>query len=170
MANFELPKTSETTGYPTLAVSLRNLMILRTKGLAPLVQGRCTQSWGLSNEMTSLKTLACTLTTWLPLFKGLMTTAASQADSLQEDIIVVPMPQLSPHMTSGTISKWLKKPGDEISTYDVVFEVDTDSLSEEAYKVGDFAGSVTMLIEVSRCHHASHFCGKYCDALVRSLL
>lgn len=60
------------------------------------------------------------------------------------------MPQLSPHMQSGTVSKWLKKPGEEIGMYDVIFEVNTETLSEEAYKVGDFAGSVTMLVEV-RC-------------------
>ena len=52
-------------------------------------------------------------------------------------------------MKSGTVSKWLKKPGEEISVYDVVLEVDTETLSEEAYKIGDFAGSVTMLVEVS---------------------
>ena len=59
------------------------------------------------------------------------------------------MPQLSPHMESGSISKWLKKEGNEIATYDVIFEVDTKTLSEEAYKIGDFAGTVTMLVEVS---------------------
>lgn len=76
------------------------------------------------------------------------TSVAYRGDSLQDDLIVIPMPQLSPHMSSGRITKWLKKAGDEISTYDVLFEVETDSLSEEAYKVGDFAGSVTMLVEV----------------------
>lgn len=79
---------------------------------------------------------------------GLSTSAASSASSLKDDLVVVPMPQLSPHMSSGRIRRWLKEEGDEITTYDVIFEVDTESLSEEAYKVGDFAGSVTMLVEV----------------------
>ena len=70
-------------------------------------------------------------------------------EDLGDTVIVIPMPQLSPHMQSGKVSKWLKNPGEEIGMYDVVFEVDTETLSEEAYKVGDFAGSVTMLVEVS---------------------
>ena len=70
------------------------------------------------------------------------------AEDLQDLVTVIAMPQLSPHMKSGIISKWLKKPGDEVAIYDVIFEVSTDTLSEEAYKVGDFAGSVTMLVEV----------------------
>jgi len=76
-------------------------------------------------------------------------TAHIQSSGLQDKITVIPMPQLSPTMTSGRVSKWLKHPGEEIATYDVVFEVETESLSEDAYKVGDFAGTVTMLVEVS---------------------
>ena len=74
---------------------------------------------------------------------------ASGSSELKENIMVVPLPKLSPHMSNGKISKWLKKPGDEIAMYDVIFEVDTENLSEDAYKVGDFAGTVTMLVEVS---------------------
>lgn len=36
------------------------------------------------------------------------------------------MPALSPTMTSGTIVKWLKKEGDEISPGDAVAEIQTD--------------------------------------------
>ena len=73
---------------------------------------------------------------------------AAPSASAADKVVVIPMPQLSPHMTSGSVRKWLKQPGDEIATYDVIMEIDTDSLSEEAYKVGDFAGTVTMLVEV----------------------
>lgn len=50
-------------------------------------------------------------------------------------------------MQSGRITKWLKSPGDLVSIYDLIAEVTTDSLVEEAYKVDDFAGSVTLLLE-----------------------
>lgn len=36
------------------------------------------------------------------------------------------MPALSPTMTSGTIVKWLKNEGDEISPGDAVAEIQTD--------------------------------------------
>lgn len=75
--------------------------------------------------------------------------AAQSAAELEGKLTVIAMPQLSPHMVSGYVRKWLKKPGDAIATYDVVMEVNTDTLSEEAYKVGDFAGTVTMLVEVA---------------------
>lgn len=38
-------------------------------------------------------------------------------------------------------------PGDEVAEYDIVMEVDTEELTESAYKVGKFAGSVTLLVE-----------------------
>ena len=34
-----------------------------------------------------------------------------------------------------------------MAEFDVVLEVDTDSLTEEAYRVGDFSGTVTLLVE-----------------------
>ena len=77
-------------------------------------------------------------------------TAQAGSSGLKDKLTVIPMPQLSPTMTAGRVSKWLKQPGEEIATYDVVFEVETESLSEDAYKVGDFAGTVTMLVEVRR--------------------
>ena len=64
-----------------------------------------------------------------------------------DEAIVVCLPQLSPSMKSGKIRNWLKSPGDQIRLYDVFLEVDTDTLTEAANKVGSFEGSVTMLIE-----------------------
>ena len=113
----------------------------------------------------------------------LLRLASTSADS-NSDVIVVPMPKLSPTMTEGTVSKWLKvgpskqpllistlsgcdakdpqgclhilpscthvcgqAPGDEVREFDIVMEVDTEGLTEDAYKVGDFAGNVTLLVE-----------------------
>lgn len=61
--------------------------------------------------------------------------------------MVVPMPKLSPQMSSGRIARWLKQEGDEVQPYDVLLEVSTSSLVEDAYKVDNFAGEVTMLVE-----------------------
>lgn len=41
----------------------------------------------------------------------------------------------------------LQAPGDDIVEYDIIMEVDTQELTEAAYKVGKFAGSVTLLVE-----------------------
>lgn len=57
------------------------------------------------------------------------------------------MPSLSHAMSSGRITKWLKSPGDAVSIYEIIAEVTTDNLVDEAYKVDDFAGSVTLLLE-----------------------
>ena len=43
-----------------------------------------------------------------------------------EGVYMVPMPKLSHEMTSGTITRWLKKPGDLVRQYDLIFEVSTD--------------------------------------------
>lgn len=60
---------------------------------------------------------------------------------------VVPLPKLSPTMSAGTLSAWLKEPGDKVHVHDLLFEVTTEELVEEAYRMGDFAGKVTLLIE-----------------------
>jgi len=39
---------------------------------------------------------------------------------------IVPMPALSPTMATGTISEWIKKPGDKCAPGDVLCEVETD--------------------------------------------
>jgi pyruvate/2-oxoglutarate dehydrogenase complex dihydrolipoamide acyltransferase (E2) component len=64
-----------------------------------------------------------------------------------DGVMLLPMPSLSHAMTSGAVSKWLKAEGDKVNIYDLLLELYTDNLVEEAYKVGDFAGRVTMLLE-----------------------
>ncbi len=54
----------------------------------------------------------------------------------------------------------MQAPHEGIAEYDLVMEVDTDSLTEEAYRVGKFAGTVTLLVEaqvggcLSHCWHS----------------
>src|SRR5437588_8967869 len=43
----------------------------------------------------------------------------------------VTMPQLGESITEGTISKWLKKPGDQVRKYESLVEVITDKVSAE---------------------------------------
>ena len=45
-----------------------------------------------------------------------------------------------------------------MAEFDVVLEVDTDSLTGEAYRVGDFSGTVTLLVEAQArtCSLAAH--------------
>src|SRR6195256_423180 len=43
----------------------------------------------------------------------------------------VKMPQLGESITEGTISKWLKKPGDQIKKYEGLVEVITDKVNAE---------------------------------------
>jgi 2-oxoisovalerate dehydrogenase E2 component (dihydrolipoyl transacylase) len=43
----------------------------------------------------------------------------------------VTMPQLGESITEGTISKWLKKPGDQVKKYDSLVEVITDKVNAE---------------------------------------
>lgn len=42
---------------------------------------------------------------------------------------------------------FLQGPGEEVEEYDVLMEIETESLTEEAYKVDEFAGKVTLLVE-----------------------
>src|SRR5689334_24741127 len=41
------------------------------------------------------------------------------------------MPRLSDTMAEGTISRWLKKPGDEVKKGDIIAEVETDKANME---------------------------------------
>src|SRR5207248_11333492 len=43
----------------------------------------------------------------------------------------VTMPQLGESITEGTISKWLKKPGDQVKKYESLVEVITDKVNAE---------------------------------------
>jgi pyruvate/2-oxoglutarate dehydrogenase complex dihydrolipoamide acyltransferase (E2) component len=40
--------------------------------------------------------------------------------------IPVLMPALSPTMTEGKLAKWLKKEGDQVSSGDILAEIETD--------------------------------------------
>lgn len=51
--------------------------------------------------------------------------------------IDVLMPALSPTMTEGTLSKWLVKEGDEISSGDIIAEVETDKAAMEVETIED---------------------------------
>ena len=64
-----------------------------------------------------------------------------------DDSYIVPMPKLSHRMTQGKIIKWLKRPGDKVNQYDILFEVSTHELVEEVFKVDKFASSVSLLVE-----------------------
>src|SRR5215468_7288718 len=50
----------------------------------------------------------------------------------------VNMPRLSDTMQEGTITRWLKKPGDEVKRGDIIAEVETDkaNMEVEAYDSG----------------------------------
>ena len=50
----------------------------------------------------------------------------------------VTMPRLSDTMAEGTISHWLKKPGDEVQKGDILAEIETDkaTMDLEAYEAG----------------------------------
>lgn len=83
-------------------------------------------------------------------------------DCNSDQITVLTMPMLSPTMTEASLLRWLKSAGDQLEPYDLVFELETESLTEDAYKVGDFAGThaiYRMLPPLSLCQ-----C-KVCDQL-----
>ncbi len=45
------------------------------------------------------------------------------------------MPALSPTMTEGKLAKWLKRPGDEVKSGDVIAEIETDKATMEVEAV-----------------------------------
>ena len=61
------------------------------------------------------------------------------------DVCIVAMPQLSPSMTHGNVRKWAKGEGEPLEQYELLFDLDTDSLTEDAYKVGDFEGELLVM-------------------------
>lgn len=75
-----------------------------------------------------------------PLSAAYSTAIPAQQQQQQPCLYILPMPSLSHTMQSGRISAWLKAPGDCVSVYDIVAEVTTDNLVEEAYRLDDFAG------------------------------
>src|SRR5947209_3439370 len=50
----------------------------------------------------------------------------------------ITMPRLSDTMQEGTISQWLKKPGDQVSKGDILAEIETDkaNMELESYDAG----------------------------------
>jgi pyruvate dehydrogenase E2 component (dihydrolipoamide acetyltransferase) len=54
------------------------------------------------------------------------------------------MPALSPTMTEGTLAKWLVKEGDEVSSGDVIAEIETDKATMEVESIDD--GTVGKLL------------------------
>uniref|UniRef100_A0A7S3R2U8 Lipoyl-binding domain-containing protein n=1 Tax=Dunaliella tertiolecta TaxID=3047 RepID=A0A7S3R2U8_DUNTE len=73
--------------------------------------------------------------------------ASDEVPQQPPGVHVVPFPQLSPPMHTGRLTKWLKQPGDRVELYDVLFEVDTEELTEELYRVGQFEGTTQLLVE-----------------------
>ncbi|MGP1395485.1 MAG: pyruvate dehydrogenase complex E1 component subunit beta [Inquilinaceae bacterium] len=51
--------------------------------------------------------------------------------------IEILMPALSPTMTEGTLARWVKKPGDEVSAGDVIAEIETDKATMEVEAVDE---------------------------------
>ena len=51
--------------------------------------------------------------------------------------INITMPQLSPTMTDGTLSKWLVKEGDSVTSGDVLAEIETDKATMEVESIDD---------------------------------
>ena len=51
--------------------------------------------------------------------------------------IKILMPALSPTMEEGTLSKWLVKEGDSISSGDLIAEIETDKATMEVEAVDD---------------------------------
>jgi pyruvate dehydrogenase E2 component (dihydrolipoyllysine-residue acetyltransferase) len=58
--------------------------------------------------------------------------------------IKITMPQLSPTMTDGTLSKWLVKEGDTVASGDVLAEIETDKATMEVESIDD--GTVGKLL------------------------
>lgn len=56
----------------------------------------------------------------------------------------ITMPQLGESVTEGTITKWLKQPGDSVSKYEPLCEVATDKVNAEVPST--FAGTLTEIV------------------------
>ena len=60
--------------------------------------------------------------------------------------INITMPALSPTMEEGTLSKWLIKPGDAVSSGDIIAEIETDKATMEV-EAGDEGTLAKILVE-----------------------
>eukprot|EP00198_Chlamydomonas_reinhardtii_P008649 XP_001697986.1 predicted protein [Chlamydomonas reinhardtii] len=98
---------------------------------------------------------------------GTRDTAQTHVGSVPADrLIWLPMPKLSHEMTHGRIAKWHVGDSDSgsgadpgrpthVSEYDILLTVDTDSLVEEAYRLDQFAGTVSLLVESQEEAHVA---------------
>ena len=72
----------------------------------------------------------------------------------------VVMPQMGESITEGTITKWLKKPGDTVQRDEPLFEISTDKVDAEipspaagTLKEIKIAEGTTVQINTVVCHH-----------------
>ena len=70
-------------------------------------------------------------------------------------LLLVPLPKLAPHMTSGKV-RWLKAEGEAFACYDIIAEISTSTLVEEANREGKFKGEVTLLLEAQEDGFLAH--------------
>lgn len=95
-------------------------------------------------------------------------TAAANFHNPDSRVIILTLPMLSPTMTQGSLSGWAKNPGDVVEPYDLVYELETETLTEEAYRMGDFAGEWTpsstqaSAYLPNSCMHVCTFLCYYC--------
>ena len=67
------------------------------------------------------------------------------------------MPALSPTMTEGKLSKWLKKEGDEVKSGDVLAEIETDKATMEVEAVDEgFLARIVVPKARKRRHQRRH--------------
>ena len=81
--------------------------------------------------------------------------------SIAADAKTFVMPKLSPTMTQGRVSKWFYGEGDYVKTYDVICEITTPDLLDDAYRTGKFDGEEhVMEIEVliAQSLHSDNHC------------
>ncbi|CAM9369500.1 unnamed protein product [Scytosiphon promiscuus] len=79
---------------------------------------------------------------------GALSGRRASSTTADGDVLYLPMPKLSPSMTRGTVTKWLKAEGDEVNEYDAILELSTDSL----YAPGDApveGAPVEMIVELA---------------------
>ena len=60
------------------------------------------------------------------------------------------MPALSPTMTEGKLSRWLKKPGDAVQPGDVIAEIETDKATMEVEAVDEGKVQAILVAEGSQ--------------------
>ena len=71
----------------------------------------------------------------------------STAPPTLPSFLVLPMPQLSPTMTKGTVVKFLKTPGEPVELYDMLVHVETNELLNEHSHKDEAEASYTMQVE-----------------------